>query len=389
MKIGRNDSCPCGSGRKYKQCCIEARPPELLFEQEAPKEVPWEVREAFIRHQQEEQERTRRFGHVRSTISTDFAGHKIVAVGSRLHWANNWRTFHDFLISYIKTVSGSDWGNAELKKPFEERHPVLQWYQHLCEFQEKYADQREDGIIYSATATGPVMAFLALAYDLYTLEHHALLQGKLVNRLKVKDQFQGARYETYVAAAFVRAGFDVELEDEGDRQTTHCEFTATHQATGAKYSIEAKSRHRSGLLGQPGSPKPFDEIKADVSTLIARALRKQADYERVIFIDVNVPPQESSVFDAEGFGKVASQLELLEASQRPDKPRPAAFVFFTNHPYHYVGADALEPGKTTVLSGINMPDFKPPDIGILPRKYPAIFDLFNSLLQHTEIPHEF
>jgi len=21
-KIGRNDSCPCGSGKKYKKCCI-------------------------------------------------------------------------------------------------------------------------------------------------------------------------------------------------------------------------------------------------------------------------------------------------------------------------------------------------------------------------------
>ena len=21
MKIGRNDPCPCGSGKKYKQCC--------------------------------------------------------------------------------------------------------------------------------------------------------------------------------------------------------------------------------------------------------------------------------------------------------------------------------------------------------------------------------
>ncbi|MDA8179663.1 MAG: SEC-C metal-binding domain-containing protein [Desulfobacteria bacterium] len=23
MKIGRNDPCPCGSGRKYKNCCLE------------------------------------------------------------------------------------------------------------------------------------------------------------------------------------------------------------------------------------------------------------------------------------------------------------------------------------------------------------------------------
>lgn len=23
-KIGRNDACPCGSGKKYKKCCISA-----------------------------------------------------------------------------------------------------------------------------------------------------------------------------------------------------------------------------------------------------------------------------------------------------------------------------------------------------------------------------
>ena len=24
--IGRNDPCPCGSGRKYKRCCLNVRP---------------------------------------------------------------------------------------------------------------------------------------------------------------------------------------------------------------------------------------------------------------------------------------------------------------------------------------------------------------------------
>ncbi|MBE0511389.1 MAG: SEC-C domain-containing protein, partial [Gammaproteobacteria bacterium] len=24
MKTGRNDPCPCGSGKKYKQCCLQA-----------------------------------------------------------------------------------------------------------------------------------------------------------------------------------------------------------------------------------------------------------------------------------------------------------------------------------------------------------------------------
>lgn len=24
-KVGRNDSCPCGSGKKYKSCCLEKK----------------------------------------------------------------------------------------------------------------------------------------------------------------------------------------------------------------------------------------------------------------------------------------------------------------------------------------------------------------------------
>ena len=40
-KIGRNDPCPCGSGRKYKKCCLhkyrDARLEELTQNQVAPK----------------------------------------------------------------------------------------------------------------------------------------------------------------------------------------------------------------------------------------------------------------------------------------------------------------------------------------------------------------
>ncbi|MGT2907915.1 YecA family protein [Streptococcus dentiloxodontae] len=31
-KIGRNDKCPCGSGRKYKKCCLKKTSQELFFE---------------------------------------------------------------------------------------------------------------------------------------------------------------------------------------------------------------------------------------------------------------------------------------------------------------------------------------------------------------------
>ncbi len=33
MKIGRNDPCPCGSGKKYKKCCVDkaAPPSQALY----------------------------------------------------------------------------------------------------------------------------------------------------------------------------------------------------------------------------------------------------------------------------------------------------------------------------------------------------------------------
>ena len=33
MKTGRNDPCPCGSGKKYKKCCLDAEYKPVLNEQ--------------------------------------------------------------------------------------------------------------------------------------------------------------------------------------------------------------------------------------------------------------------------------------------------------------------------------------------------------------------
>lgn len=126
----RNQPCSCGSGRKYKKCCgalssVRSSNPTIQVRTISP-----EVERAFVQHQLREAERARKFGHVRPIISTDHQGYKFVAVGNQLHYSKSWKTFHDFLWNYIAGVVTKEWGDAELKKPFEERHPIVQWYHY-------------------------------------------------------------------------------------------------------------------------------------------------------------------------------------------------------------------------------------------------------------------
>ena len=44
IKVGRNDPCPCGSGKKYKQCCLleaEATRPTGGRSEAVPKAIHW------------------------------------------------------------------------------------------------------------------------------------------------------------------------------------------------------------------------------------------------------------------------------------------------------------------------------------------------------------
>ena len=160
-------------------------------------------------------------------------GLRFVAIGKMLRWSRAWRTFPDFLSDYIKHALTPEWGNAELKKPLEERHPLLQWYHKLCEFQR--AQVKNANGIYQTQATGVVRAYLGLAYDLYLCQHNAELPELLLNRLRNAETFEGALYETRIIASLARAGFTIELEDESDASRSHCELTATHKETGRNF----------------------------------------------------------------------------------------------------------------------------------------------------------
>ncbi len=308
MKIGRNDPCSCGSGKKYKKCCLNLQTPSA-------EAIPPEVKLHFEKIQAIQEQIKKQQGQGRPIISEMFQGYRFVATGSRIHYSKKWKTFHDFLFDYIKTAVGKEWGSAELKKKEGDQHPIIQWYVKSCNYmrEQKKADEE----IHSSPMIGAVSALLSLSYNLFLLEHNLKVQDRMINRLKNKQQFQGALYETYVSSIFISAGFNLELENEDDSDSSHCEFVAIAPLTGEKYSVEAKAR------------QPFKD-HVGIGKQLGQALRKSTSNKRVIFIDVNIPRL------LEKMDEVDKELRDRECSQSGDwKDSPPAYVFITNHSFVY------------------------------------------------------
>nr|WP_176054244.1 SEC-C domain-containing protein [Paraburkholderia caribensis] len=305
-KVGRNDLCPCGSGKKFKKCHGDVAYMETIGRAMAsvPKLL---ARHTAIEHQRKEQQ-----GLGRPIIAANTGdGIRLVAVKNRLLYSKKWKTFHDFLGDYIRAAIGPGWGNAELKKPLAERHPILRWYDKVCEQQRLFI--KEPGKVSSTAMTGAVAAYMHLAYDLYALDHNAELQTKLIGRLRNPENFAGARYEVQVAATLVRAGFTLKFEDESDRSTSHCEFTATSSRTGKQFSVEAKRAESGRIIRQ-----------------LVRALSKSANHTRIVFIELNdsdVPSGDALPGVAERAFNLLRRFEFVDPQA---KRLPPAYIFLTN-----------------------------------------------------------
>ncbi len=374
MKIGRNNPCPCGSGKKYKKCCYLE--PQTSSSNTIPPEVLKKIKET----QDYENERRKLYGEVRQIIHTDFKGYKFVAVGSELHYGKDLKVFPDFLLDYIKTRLGEDWGNGELKKPLEERHQIMQWYDAMCRFQKKQKPD-SDGI-YRVVPNGAFSAYILLAYDLYVLKDNGALQDNIIRRLKISAQFQGARHELFAAASCIRARFSIEFEDEKDISKKHPEFIATHKQTGQEIAVEAKSKHREGILGFPGTRKADSGIKLDVTRLINNAIKKGGSVPLVVFVDTNLPPSVAKqVYKGQQPSKEFQKV-LDRVQAHKDNKDLFNLIVFTNHPHHYGHDDEDDPQRhvTSVFS------LKPI---IIPTHDQCIIDLCNAARQHGNVPNEF
>lgn len=356
-RLGRNAQCYCKSGKKFKHCHGALSPGPIPH---GP--IPPEVLRQIKKRGADEFRREQQQGMGKPVIGTEFKGYQIVCVGNKVHWGK-WKTFFDFLGNYFRATLGSKWGNAEISKPLNERHTILQWYDAVCHYQQKTI--HEPGKVHSALMTGATTAYFGLAYNLYLLAHNVELQEKLIARLKKPDQFYGAYYETLVAAWFILAGFDLVLEDESDPTDSHCEFTARNKRSGKSYSVEAKSR---------GPNKGH----LDVGNQLVKALRKTAAHPRIIMIDVNVPHDPTRTEEA-WLHEVMLGLKGRESKLTVNgQPAPPAFVIVTNHPYHY-DLDSTDTGLAVLAEGFKIPDFGPNAV------FDSLIDAFRTKQKYNDI----
>lgn len=265
------------------------------------------------------------------TIQTEWKlkNKRAVAMWNKVHLRPITETFHEFLIEVpLKGTFREPWYKNEIAKPEDERHVVVQWLRAFREEARKHQpDEHKPGDVYGAPATGATTELVAFAHDLYMLLKVNRLPERLVERLRNYNEFQGARYEVAIAAAFVRCGFGLEWIEH--RTRPHPEFMARNKKTGEEVAVETKSRRRPGALHQPGDLPPEDELRADVDRLYREALKQDpGGVPFAIFLDVNLPPNTSPNEAAKW------QREIVDRWQNNEQQ--VSLLGFTNFGWHHL-----------------------------------------------------
>ncbi len=355
-KPGRNDPCSCGSGLKFKKCClpktqsikerifVSKELPVFTPLRQAPPELQAKAIKMFEEKERKERERVARFGQIRPQMSVEWQGQRWVTVRNRIYYLdkNRWKFFPDFLRDYVTYVFGIEWCKAEAAKTESQRHPVITWRAHGAAYMNAQPPQPDGTRV--ALPSGALAAYTCFAYDLFVVDDNGGLDDELIRRLKHPEMFQGARHELFAEATCYRAGFTVQRENEKDGTSRHAEFTAKHTATGQLLSVEAKSRHRAGVLGRPGTPETKPDFR--LIPLINDAVAKKPKHPLVIFIDANLPFKWAERILGQQAGNIPSRpmrLLLDKVKHHHNGADPYSMMVFSNHPHHFAILD-LDPG---------------------------------------------
>ena len=309
--------------------------------------IPPHIMQKIHQHQLEEMARRATYGDIRPIIEVpDFANHRFVAVRNRLYFKpkDEWKFFTDFLLYYGAERFGQEWIDQQKAAAPADQHPAYVWRNRAIAFMMRQP-KRPDGT-FAAAPNGTFAALISFYYDLYIVDDNSLLDDFLVQRLKHRDQFQGALHELFAEATCLRAGFTIARENERDGTRKHVEFVAIHQATGQHVLVEAKSRHRAGVMGQSGEARDPD---LRFRKLINDAIAKDPNNPLAIFVDTNLPADRANRFYAPRAGDPpipsAAMASILDKLRNDFGVDPYNLIVFSNHPQHYSAGDAQAPGN--------------------------------------------
>ena len=302
-----------------------------------------------------------------------------------MHYRPLTETFHEFILSIFKSTFGKDWHKEQMSLIPEERHVVIQWVDSYGDW--KRANQtdnnkQEDSEVWGALPTGEVQALFSLAYDTYCLQIVNRLPDFLIKRIRDRQQFQGARYEIAVAAIIARAGFEITFLDNVVKSKKHCEFIAKQKVTGIEIGVEAKSRHRKGVLHEKGKFDYDTDVKGDVWSLFKKARsQKPGNMPYIIFIDVNLPSSPDVPMDRIPW--IPDIKTMLDNYGIPstDNPDPFNALFLTNLSSYYGGNEGIASrGEFFVVA---------PQFPEVPLSKPQVLnDIWESLGRYSYIPQE-
>lgn len=349
---GRNDPCYCGSGRKYKRCHLDLdRDAARALQTALPALIERQQRGALMK----DMLRRDYSVYINFALPVQWDGGKAWAIGSRVYPHRTPKeTFHEFLITLLRETFSEDWRQRQAALPEAEQHFLLKCSNEWAKFKETHSTEVDEDGLFVATPNGWAQYFINFAWDIGTLIHAIQLPAPLVERLRDHNQFQGARYEVAVAAIFARLDCQIEfLDDDVLRNQPHPEFIATHRPTGLRVAVEAKSRHRQGVLNVPGTADADEVVRGDVQRLLNRATPKALDgMPFVVFLDVNAPASLNSGRENQWQTDVKAWVNRRYASG-DSAPQPLSALPVTNFAAHYDGDD--------IAQGVEWLYFHPPN----------------------------
>ncbi len=372
MKIGRNDLCPCGSGKKYKKCCLN-KPPQI---------------QSLDTYKQNERPEP----HIDFCKSIIHQGYRFRAFGNKIHYRPIKETFHEFIIYNLMSTFSQNWYDTQKSLSKEKQHVLYKWYQSYKVWKKINATEANKvpgG--WRFLPTGEVQALISFAYDAYCLQAFLLFPKFLVERLRDFTSFQSAHYEVLVAAVMKRAGYDIEFLDPKIKNKKHCEFIATNKYSKLQIGVEAKSRRRPGILNEKGEIKEDTLLKGDFEGLLLKAIQQKPEkIPYFIFIDMNIIPfDDSNPFEKPWFDDVKKTFDKL-GKPTLQKPCPFNALFLTNFTYYLCGNTGITPRgyhitSIPLYSEVPLINFK--DIHDVFTN-PHITEVVQSLNRYNNIPKE-